>query len=186
MKLFVRNMVCNRCKIVVSGIFQDVGITIQQMELGEIDLNQIPSEEKMNLLNKKLNEAGFEIIDDQKSKLIENIKRVLITLSQPNSTRDNKKISVLLEEELKKDYKYLSNLFSSVEGQTIEHYFINIKIEKVKELLTYDELSLNDVADSMNYSSVAHLSKQFKAITGFTPSKFKKLKIKVRMPLDEL
>ena len=179
-------MVCNRCKTVVHDILENMGLSVRKIDLGEIEIAEQLSSDQMKGLNEKLKLSGFEIIDDQKSKSIENIRKLLLELSQPKSNRGNRKISVLLEEQVKRDYKYLSNLFSGVEGQTIEHYFINLKIEKVKELLTYDEMSLNDIADEMNYSSVAHLSKQFKVITGFTPSEFKKLKTKSRVPLDEL
>ena len=171
-------MVCNRCKTVVHDILENMGLSVRKIDLGEIEIAEQLSSDQMKGLNEKLKLSGFEIIDDQKSKLIENIRKLLLELSQPKSNRGNRKISVLLEEQVKRDYKYLSNLFSGVEGQTIEHYFINLKIEKVKELLTYDEMSLNDIADEMNYSSVSHLSKQFKVITGFTPSEFKKLKTK--------
>lgn len=185
MKLYIKNMVCNRCKYVVETELQRMGYFIIQSELGEITIAEELKTEEIKKVSKILFPFGFELIDSQNSKLIERIKKKLIELSQPNSV-SKKKLSVILSDSLTKDYTYLSNLFSEVEGQTIEKYFINLKIEKVKEQLMYNEFSLSEIAWQMGYSSVSHLSKQFKDVTGFTTTHFKQLKERKRKSLDNL
>ena len=142
--------------------------------------------EEIKELEKVLIPLGFEIIDDKKSRVIEQIKNVIIDLvhHQDNETKNN--LSDVLSKELHHDYNYLSNLFSEVEGTTIEKYFIAQKIEKVKELLVYDELSLSEIAFRLNYSSAAYLSNKFKKVTGLTPSHFKQVKEDKRKPLDKV
>jgi len=142
-------------------------------------------EQKANL-EKTLVELGFELIDDKKNRLIENIKKIIIELVQKQNSDLKTNLSDYLSNKLHHDYNYISNLFSEVEGTTIEKYFIAQKIEKVKELLVYDELSLSEIAYKLNYSSVAHLSNQFKKVTGLTPTYFKNIKEIKRKPLDEV
>ena len=184
--LYIKNMVCNRCIIVVQNELDKLGLTVKHITLGEIWLdNELTPSEKSNL-EKVLIPLGFEIIDDKKSRTIEKIKNIIIELvhHQNNETKYN--LSDVLRKELHHDYNYLSNLFSEVEGTTIEKYLIAQKIERVKELLVYDELSLSEIAFRLNYSSVAYLSSQFKKVTGLTPSHFKQTKEEKRKPLDKV
>jgi len=180
-------MVCARCIKTVTGLFQRAGADIQNVRLGTVETRNDLDNEQLNNIRKNLLEEGFELLDDQKTKLIEMIKNEIIALVHYGELDEMKvNLSTYLTSKLHKDYNYLSNLFSSVESTTIEQYFILQKIEKVKELLVYDELSLSQIAFKLGYSSVAHLSNQFKKITGFTPSEFKKLKDHHRHHLDKL
>ena len=180
-------MVCNRCIKVVKDEFEKLNLEIEAIELGKVSISSQLNDSKLSEIKNVLGENGFELIDDKKSKLIDRIKTLVIEI-----THYDKEVSVsinsseFISKEIGYDYSYLSNLFSSVEGITIEKYIINQKIEKVKELLVYDELSLNEISFQLGYSSVQHLSNQFKKITGLTPSHFKKLKENKRKPLDEV
>ncbi len=169
-------MVCNRCIMVVQNEMDKLGFDVKNIKLGEVTLAKEPTLEEKNNLEKVLVPLGFEVIDDKKSRIIEQIKNIIIDLvhHQDNDIKTN--LSDVLSGKLYHDYNYLSNLFSEVEGTTIEKYFIAQKIEKVKELLVYDELSLSEIAFRLNYSSVAYLSNQFKKVTGLTPSYFKQIK----------
>ena len=179
-------MVCSRCKMVVKSVFENMGIIPLSVELGVVELeNDIQEAEKQELL-KSLRGFGFDLIDDKKSKTIDKIKTLIIDVVQ-NKNNDLKiNLSDYISQELHQDYNTLSNLFSEVENTTIEKYFINQKIEKVKELIIYDELSLSEIAYSLNYSSVSHLSNQFKKITGFSPTYFKNLKSIKRRQIEDL
>ncbi len=179
-------MVCNRCKMIVHNEFSKLGIEPESVDLGEITLrHDISDAQKMNL-NAALVSFGFVLIDNKKSLLIEKIKTIVIKLVHHSDVPLKTNLSTYLSEQLLHDYTYLSNLFSEVEGTTIEQYVIAQKIERVKELLMYDERSLSEIALEMNYSSVSHLSKQFQKVTGFRPTHFKQLKEKKRTPLEEL
>ncbi|MEH6659196.1 helix-turn-helix domain-containing protein [Leeuwenhoekiella marinoflava] len=184
--LFIKNMVCNRCILVVQNELDQLGMQAKHIKLGEVLLKKAPTNEEKKKLKEALISLGFQLIDDKKSQLIEKIKNVIIDLvhHQNNHTKSN--LSEVLSSKLHHDYNYLSNLFSEVEGTTIEKYFISQKIEKVKELLVYDELSLSEIAFRLHYSSVAYLSNQFKKVTGLTPSHFKKIREHKRKPLDEV
>ncbi|CAM4388432.1 helix-turn-helix domain-containing protein [Flavobacterium terrigena] len=186
MKLYIKNMVCSRCKMVVKTVFENIGIIPISVELGEVELkNDMQQEQKQEVL-KSLLSIGFDLIDDKKSKTIDKIKTLIIDLVQ-NKNNDLKiNLSDYLSQELHQDYNTLSNLFSEVENTTIEKYFINQKIEKVKELIIYDELSLSEIAYSLNYSSVSHLSNQFKKVTGFSPTYFKNLKSIKRKQIEDI
>lgn len=186
MKLYIKNMVCNRCKMVVRTEMENAGLQVLSVELGEVEIPGSLSESEKNAIRIRLQAFGFDLINDKKSRIIEKIKNEIVELV--HYTRESPKLNLSdhLSQKLHQDYSSLSNLFSDVEGTTIEHYVISQKIEKVKELLVYDELSLSQIADQMNYSSVAHLSNQFKKVTGFSPSHFRKLKDKKRNPLEEL
>jgi AraC-like DNA-binding protein len=186
MKLYIKNMVCNRCIMVVENELQKLGYHPQNIKLGELELEKEITDTEKEIINNHLQTFGFELIDDKKSRLIEQIKNTIIDLvhHQDNDSKSN--LSEVLSHKLHHDYNYLSNLFSEVEGITIEKYFIAQKIEKVKELLIYDELSLSEIAFQLNYSSVAYLSNQFKKVTGLTPSHFKQIKEDKRKPLDKL
>lgn len=186
MKIYIKNMVCNRCIMVVKNELEKLGFQTLNIILGEVELtNDLNETEKLNLDN-HLKTFGFELIDDKKSRLIGQIKSSIIEIIHQNSIELKSNLSDYLSSKLHHDYTYLSNLFSEVEGTTIEKYFIAQKAEKVKELLVYDELSLSEIAYQMNYSSVAHLSNQFKKVTGLTPSHFKNIKVEKRKPLDEV
>lgn len=186
MKLYIKNMVCNRCIMVVKSELEKFGYEPLNVTLGEVLLkNELTVNEK-KALNKHLKTFGFEITDDKKGRLIGQIKSSIIEIVHQQTTELKSNLSDYLSAKLHHDYTYLSNLFSEVEGTTIEKYFIAQKIEKVKELLVYDELSLSEIADQMHYSSVAYLSNQFKKVTGLTPTYFKNVKEAKRKPLDEV
>ena len=183
----IRNMVCARCLKTVTGIFRDAGVEAVDIVLGKVTTVDSIDPAKEKLIREQLEAEGFEMLDDNRVKLVEEIKQAILGLVQNGELDEMKeKLSVYLSQKLLKDYHYLSNLFSAVENTTIEQHFIFQKIEKVKEWLVYDEFTLNQMAFKLGYSSVAHLSAQFKKVTGFTPSRFKKLKDHHRKPLDEV
>jgi AraC family transcriptional regulator len=187
MSLFIKNMVCDRCILVVRQELEKLNINYKNIQLGEVELAEQTTDEKLNAFKNQLNDLGFELLDDKKSKLVEKIKSYIIQLIHGMAAGElNKKLSVLLSEKFRHDYHYISGLFSSIEGMTIEKYVILQRIEKAKELLMYAELSLSEIADQLGYSSVQHLSQQFKKTTGLTPSHFKNLKKNMRIPLDKI
>lgn len=187
MNLHIKNMVCPRCVFAVQEVLVKHQIMDATVELGIAKLTADLKAEALLSVSKDLNALGFEILNDQKSRLIEAIKGRAIQLArQPVEDKPLKNLSQILSEELHYEYSYLSTLFSATEGHTIEKYLIAQKIEYAKELLAYDELTLNQIAYQMGYSSVAHLSNQFKKITGFTPSYFKKIKSQKRNFLTDL
>ncbi|KAF9660536.1 helix-turn-helix transcriptional regulator [Tenacibaculum mesophilum] len=179
-------MVCNRCILVIQNELDKLGLGVKSIKLGEVILEKELTSDEKESLDKVLLDLGFEIIDDKKRRIIEKIKNLIINLVHHQDSEAKINLSELLSNELHHDYNYLSNLFSEVEGTTIEKYFIAQKIEKVKELLVYDELSLSEIAFRLHYSSVAYLSNQFKKVTGLTPSHFKKIRKDRRKPLDEV
>jgi len=170
----------------VKNVLENAGLRIINIELGEAEINDRPSALQLSQIKAELNHLGFEIIDDQKSRLIEQIKNVVVNLVHYSPGPVNTKLSAILTDKLHYDYGYLSNLFSSVEGSTIEKYHIAQKIERAKELLIYNELNLSEIAWQLGYSSVAHLSTQFKQITGLTPTQFKKLQGNHRLNIEDL
>ena len=179
-------MVCSRCKMVVKDELIKFGIHPKSVELGEVEIVEELNAQLKNQLNTILQSFGFEIIDDKKSRLIEKIKNTIVDLVHYSEDQLNTTFSEHISKMLHHDYNYLSNLFSEVEGTTIEKYFIAQKIEKVKELLKYDELSLSEIADRLGYSSVAYLSNQFKKQTGLTPTFYKSLKQNKRKNIEDL
>lgn len=179
-------MVCNRCILVVQNELDKLGIVANNIKLGEIILEKDLTTTEREALENVLDPLGFEVIDDKKSRMIEKIKNVIIDLVHHQDDDAKTNLSDVLSDALHHDYNYLSNLFSDIEGTTIEKYFIAQKVEKIKELLVYDELSLSEIADRMNYSSVAYLSNQFKKVTGLTPSHFKQIREDKRKPLDKV
>jgi len=188
MKLYIKNMVCDRCIMAVENKLADLKIEAKNIELGIVELGkQTLTTDQLHHLSEQLHALGFELIDDKRGRLIDRIKTIIIEQVHYQEHQTPFKLSAYLAEELHYDYNYLSNLFSSIEGITIEQYYIQQKIERVKELLVYDELSLSEIAFQLGYSSVAYLSNQFKKVTGLTPSYFKQLKDnKQRKPLDKL
>lgn len=179
-------MVCSRCEMAVRTVFEKMEIPILSMQLGEVGISENLDENQKQVLSDNLKALGFELLDDKISKTIERIKNLIIDVVHYQNEKLKINLSSYIVEDLKQDYSALSNLFSETEGITIEHYFIAQKIEKVKELLIYNELSLSEIAFQLNYSSVAHLSNQFKKTTGITPTQFKQLKDKKRKQIDEL
>lgn len=186
MKFYIRNMVCSRCKMVVSDLFYKAGLIPVSVELGEVEVKEQPTDSQLQSVKRSLEELGFEIIDDKKSLLIEQIKNAVITLIHHSEDSPKTNFSGFIADKVNYEYNYLSNLFSEVEGTTIEKYIIAQRIEKVKELLMYDELSLAQIADQLGYSSAAYLSNQFKKQTGLSPSFYKSLKENKRRNIEEL
>ena len=186
MILYIKNMVCSRCNMVVRDELLKFGLHPVSVHLGEVEITEDLHSQKKKALNNILQSFGFELIDDKKSKLIEKIKTTIVDLVHYSKGQLNVKLSDHLSKKLHHDYNYLSNLFSEVEGTTIEKYLISQKIEKVKELLKYDELSLSQIADRLGYSSVAYLSNQFKKLTGLTPTFYKSLRQNKRKNLEDL
>lgn len=179
-------MVCRHCKMVVKSELEKLGLSLLSVELGEVEtLEPITTEQKSDII-KQLNNFGFELIDDKKSRVIDKIKTLIIELVHQKNVQLNMNLSDYLASQLSQEYSVLSNLFSEVEDTTIEKYFISQKIEKVKELLLYDELTLSEIAFQLNYSSMAYLSNQFKKTTGFSPSHYKQLKDKKRKQIEDL
>ena len=185
--LHIKNMVCNRCIWAVQRELKKLGLIPLNVVLGTAIVEGLIEESTLKEIDQSLHEIGFELIDDKKSRLVESIKTEVISYIHYDPELIGKlNFSDYLSEKLGYDYSYLSSLFSSVEGLTIEKYIILQRIEKVKELLIYDELALKEIAYQMGYSSVQHLSNQFKKVTGLTPSFFKKIKENKRRPLDEV
>ncbi len=184
MRLFIKYMVSIRCKMLVRAELERLNLRYTTIDLGEVNLVENIKPEQRDQLNKELKKSGLELMDDKKAILIQKIKNVIIEMIHYTEEAPLTKFSSFLSQRLNHDYTYLANLFSEVQGTTIEHFIIMHKIEKVKELLVYDELSITEIADKLHYSSVGHLSNQFKKITGLTPSHFKKLKVKRRNNLE--
>ena len=187
MKVYIKNMVCDRCKLVIDNVIQELNLPPAMVQLGVVEFAADLSAQQLHALSQHIESLGFALINDKKTQLIEKIKSEIIQLVHGPRALAKLKLSDVLKNRLHHDYNYLSGLFSSVEGVTIEHYFIHQKIERAKELLVYDELNLTQIADQLGYSSVAHLSSQFKKVTGLTPTYFKQLKdAKQRLPLDKV
>lgn len=179
-------MVCNRCKMAVKAELEKAGLHPVSIELGEVEVDEEPDAATIKNLNNSLKQLGFEIIDDRKSRIIEQIKTAVISLIHYNGEQHNLNLSSYLSQQLNYDYGHLSSLFSEVEGSTVEKYYIAQKIEKVKELIMYNELNLSQIANQLGYSSVAHLSAQFKKQTGLTPTFYRSLKKNIRRNIEEL
>ncbi len=172
--------------MVVKSELENLGLHYTVVELGEAEITEEISKDERDQLNVALKKSGLELMDDRKSMLIEKIKNLIIELVHYSEDQLKINLSDYLSEKLNYDYTYLANLFSEVQGTTIEKFFINHKIERVKELLVYDELNVKEIAFKLHYSSVSHLSSQFKRVTGLTPSHFKQIKQKRRTPLENV
>jgi AraC-like DNA-binding protein len=179
-------MVCERCETAVKSVFQQMEFTIISIKLGEVELSRDLIDAERQQLSNNLNSLGFVLLEDKSSQIIQQIKNNIIEIIHFQKDKLKVNLSTYLSDVFMHDYSFLSKLFSDVEGITIEHYFIAQKIEKVKELLVYNELSVSEIALDLNYSSVAHLSKQFKKVTGLTPTQFKSSKSNLRIALDKL
>jgi AraC-like DNA-binding protein len=189
MKLNIKNMVSNPCKMMVKEELKKLGLHFIVVDLGEVDILEDISEEQRDQLKIDLSQLGLELLDDRQIVLIEKIKNIIIEMIQ-NSDETDETIKInfsnFLSEKLHYNYTYLANLFSKVQGISIQQFMILHKIERIKELIFYDELSIKEIAYKLNYSSVAHLSNQFKKVTGLSPCHFKQLKDKVRSPIEEI
>ncbi len=179
-------MVCSRCKMVIKSELEKLGLSLFSVELGEVETIEPITEFQKKKISEHLIPFGFELIDDKKSRIIDKIKTLIIDLVHHKNNNINTNLSDYLVDHLHQDYNTLSNLFSEVENTTVEKYYIQQKIEKVKELLMYDEMNLSEIAFMLNYSTVAHLSNQFKKVTGFSPTYFKQLKDKKRKQIEDL
>ena len=179
-------MVSNRCKMAVKDELKKLGLHFIVVDLGEVEIMEDITYEQKEKLKIGLLNSGLELMDDKRSVLIGKIKNVIIEMIHHSDESIKINFSIFLSDKLHHDYTYLANLFSEVQGITIEHFIINHKIERIKELIIYDELNITEIAHLMNYSSVSHLSNQFKKVTGLSPSHFKKLKVKRRSPIEEI
>ncbi len=181
-------MVCDRCKRVVREELEALGLTVARVELGEVDVAEIPPRLTLDTVRQTLQANGFDLVDDKKQSLVEHIKILLINEIQhlKNERLASENYSTFLERKLGYEYSYLSGLFSTSEGHTLEKYIIALKIEKVKEWLRYDELTLSEIAWRLGYSSVQHLSNQFRQVTGQTPGQFRKATYVERRNLDSI
>jgi AraC family transcriptional regulator len=185
MRLYIKNMVCQRCVLVVQQELEKLKLQPLQVVLGQVDLAKTPSDNQLSQLNQELTALGFELLDDQKKMQIEIVKNLIIQKVQAGNMEEHFSLSKFLAKALNKDYASVTRLFSEVEGITIEQFFILQRIEKVKEWLIYNEWTLSEMTWKLGYSSVAHLSAQFKKVTGLTPSAFKKMGGK-RRSIDNL
>jgi AraC family transcriptional regulator len=183
--LYVKNMVCDRCIRVVTQELQTLGLDVRNVTLGEVTLTSGQSELPLDQIKKTLEENGFELIEDRRARTIERLKLAILKLVREPGDR-KLKTSAYLSKELGLEYHSLSTLFSSVENITIEQYVIRQRVERAKELLKYGELTLSEIAHNLGYSSVQHLSSQFKRITGLTPTLFKHMTVNMRNPLDRI
>ena len=179
-------MVCIRCQMVVKAELKKLGLQYIDVKLGEANIIEDIDPEILSQLDIALKKSGLEIMDNKKSILVEKIKNAIVELVHYSEEQIKVNLSDHLSEKLQYDYTYLANLFSEVKGTTIEQYYLAHKIEKVKELIVYDDLTLTEISYRMHYSSVAHLSNQFKKITGLTPTHFKMLKDKRRNKLEDV
>lgn len=186
MKLLIQNMVSLRCKLFVKMELEKLDIAYHSIELGEVILQHAITSSQKDKLTKALHKSGLEIMDDKKTILVEKIKNIIVEMVHHSNNLPDTKFSIYLSEKLNKDYHLLSELFSKNKGMTIEHFIILNKIERAKELIMYDDLNLTEIAFKLHYSSVAHLSNQFKKITGLTPSTFKSILKKNRTNLEDL
>ncbi|MGX7668913.1 helix-turn-helix domain-containing protein [Flavobacterium pedocola] len=186
MRLYIKYMVSIRCKMVVESELEKMGIHYKNLELGFVETIDDLNASQVLQLKKALLKSGLELMDNKKAILIEKIKKIIIEMVHYSDEFPKVKYSDYISDKLGQDYTHLAKIFSEVKGITIEHYIIAHKIERVKELLLYDELNLTEISYILNYSSVSHLSQQFKKVTGLTPSFFKQLKFKKRIALENI
>lgn len=188
MKIYIKYMVSHRCKMVVKTALDTMELQYMYVDLGEVDLvNATLTDRQQDHLKMLLHKSGLELLEDNNSMIVERIKNLLVTMIHYSNELPKLKFSEYLSSQLNQNYTYLSNLFKDVTGTTIQHYILLHKIEKAKELILYDELTLNEISDKLHYSSVAHFSNQFKKMTGLTPAYFKKLNsFKKRLMLESI
>jgi YesN/AraC family two-component response regulator len=186
MKLLIKNMVSLRCKLIVKSELEKMDLHYTVVELGEVEIMEELNSLQQQELKRGLLKFGLELLEDKKSMLIEKIKNIVVEMIHYSDEPPTFNFSAYLADKLDYDYNYLCNLFSEVKGTTIEHFIISHKIERAKELLIYNELTLTEIAEKLHYSNVAHLSNQFKKVTGLTPTFFKSMKHKRLIALDQL
>ena len=186
MKLYIKNMVCDRCILVVKQELEKLNIKGCIIKLGEIESKEEFTIDQKNDLRNNLEKLGFELLDSNTQQVIEKIKNIIINQIHHSEEYQNVNLSDILSKSFNRDYSYLSSLFSGVEHITIEKFVIRQRIEKAKELIIYDQLNLSEISDKLGYSSVSHLSNQFKKITGLTPTHFKQVGLNKRKPLDKV
>lgn len=186
MKLYIKYMVSTRCKMMVKEALKKLNLHFIIVDLGVVEVMENLSIEQWEHLKIILLNSGLELMDDKRAMLIEKIKNVIIEMVHYTDELPKTNFSDFISKKLNYDYTYLANLFSEVQGMTIEHFIISHKVERIKELIIYGELNITEIANQMNYSSVAHLSSQFKKATGLSPSHFKQLKEKRRSPIEEI
>ncbi len=186
LKLYIKYMISNRCKLTVKEELKKLGIHFILVDLGEVEVMENLTADEREQTKTALHNCGFELMDDKRAILIERIKNAIIEMVHHSDDVIKTNFSSYLSDKLDHDYTYLANLFSEVQGTTIEQFIISHKIERIKELIKYGELNITEIAWKMNYSSVAHLSNQFKKMTGLSPSHFKQLKDKSRSPIEEI
>ncbi len=186
MKLHIKNMVSIRCKMIVKQELQRLGLHFIIVELGEVEIMENIEGDQLEQVKIVLLQSGLELLDNKRSVLIEKIKNTIVEMVHHPNELIKINFSDYLSGKLNHDYTYLANLFSEVQGTTIEQFIISHKIERIKELIIYDELNITEIAWKMNYNSVAHLSNQFKKVTGLSPSHFRQLKVKRRSPIEEI
>lgn len=184
--IYIKNMVCDRCIMAVEGLLARLGLHPLSVVLGKAEIAETPSDEMREKIGNALQDIGFELMEDPRQKLAEQIKQLIIGLVHRQDSRLQTNLSDYIAGQCRHDYSALSKLFSETQGITIERYFIAQKIERAKELLEYGELTLNEIADNLNYSSTAHLSTQFKTLTGLTPRQYKQQAEMLRKPLDKV
>jgi len=186
MKLYFKHMVCDRCKMLVKAELEKLGLTYSEVNLGEADIIEQATPSQIDAMDSALRKSGIEVLENKKSILIEKIKNTIIEQVHFVKQALPTNLSTLLSEGSHHDYTYLANLFSVSQGTTIEKFYLQHRTERIKELLLYNELNITEIARLMHYSSVAHLSNQFKKQTGYTPSYFKQLKNPHRIPLEDI
>ncbi len=179
-------MACESCKVVVKDALEELDISPVKVELGEVETTKEISDDDKRLLNKKIKKVGLELLEKKQGVLIEKIRKVIIEYVYKSDEKPNIKFSVLLSEKLNHSYTYLANFFSEVEATTIEQFIIALKIERIKELIIFEQDTLSEIAYKLHYSSVSHLSAQFKKVTGLTPTHFKSLKEKRRIAIQNI
>ncbi|MET4081974.1 AraC-like DNA-binding protein [Pedobacter sp. UYP30] len=186
MKLHIKNMVSKSCKMIVKNELDTIGLGYKSIVLGEVEMQEIPTKEEYRRLKAALSKFDMELMVNKKAMLIERIKNTIIDMVHYADELPRVKYSNYISEKINHDYTYLANVFSNETGMTIEHYIINHKIERVKELIRYDELNLTEISYLLNYSSVAHLSRQFKQVTGLTASFFRNAPLENRIALENV
>jgi AraC-like DNA-binding protein len=186
MKIFIKNMACESCKFVVQKALAELDILVVKIQLGEIETKLDVTDEDKIKLNNKIKKVGLELLESKQGILIEKIRKVIIDYVYKTEEKPTIKFSVFLSQELNHSYTYLANFFSEIEATTIEQYIISLKIERIKELIINEELTFSEIAEKLHYSSIGHLSNQFKKITGLSPSHFKSLKEKRRISIQSL
>lgn len=184
--LYIKNMVCDRCKAAVTQVLHNAGLTPLSVELGTASVEENPDVAKLDEIRIALEEQGFELLEDRRKQTVDRIKSAIIELVHYRDNHQQVNLSAFLSNELGMEYSSLSKLFSENTGLTIERYFILQRVERIKELIFYGEMSLSEIARKMNYSSVAYLSTQFKSVTGMTPSQFKSAHDKQLRQLDKI